>query len=135
MAGVARLALGAADASESRFAVDGVGEEALVGAAAGAVAEQVGGEDAVVVVGGVGGGGSAGDVAESADAVDLGAEAVVDGDEAAVVGVDAGLVEAEVVGERVGDAGVLAGEGMAPRWSSVTRLPKRRNIWANSTPT
>ena len=96
-AGFADFVFGEADAAEGRVGVEGVDEDA-VGDAAGVVVEQVGGYDFVVVVGGVGEGAASVAVAEGPDAGDVGAELVVYGDEAVLVVLDAGAVEAEVVG-------------------------------------
>ena len=95
------LRLAHADAPERRIGVEGVGGDA-VGPLAPGVAQQVVGDDLVVVVAGVGEGALAVAVAERPDARVRGAQRLVDLDVAALVGGDAGGVEPEVVG--VGDA-------------------------------
>ena len=183
------LGLAHADAPERRVGVERVDRDA-VGVLAAGVRQQVVGDDLVVVVRGVGEGALAVAVAERPDARVGGAQALVDLDVAALVGLDAGRVQAEVVGvghpadgeqevacrARAARLPAVEADGNAVRrpsarsgtprsgaarclrrrrisWiasdtssssratsrgpisTTVTRLPKRRNICANSSPT
>ena len=93
------LLLGHADAGERRVDVERVAVDTVRDAARVAV-QEVGGDDLVVVVGGVREGAAAVALAQRPHAGDGGLQPVVHGDDAAPVDLDAGGVQAQVVGVR-----------------------------------
>src|SRR6185312_2637232 len=96
-AGGANLVLGHAGAAERRIDEEAIGEDA-VGDAAVAAIEQIGGDDLVIIVRGMGESTAAIDIAHGPDLGHIRPELIIHLDEAAFVGLDAGRLEAEIIG-------------------------------------